>query len=254
MEELNIIQRLIIWAFPVLTAITLHEVAHGWVALRLGDTTAKAQGRLSLNPLRHIDPVGTVLVPLALFLLSGFVLGWAKPVPVNYHRLHHPKRDMALVALAGPAANMVMALAWALLLLAGAFLWANGLTWLGTPLYYMGQAGILINIILAVLNMLPVAAVGWLACAERSATERFRRIDGADRAIRTCHFVIVAYQRCAELDSRPTGVLVASSNFHYLGVLRGFREYRQTPERSVGYAAHRAHAPGPLPWRVEELG
>ena len=156
MEELNTIQRLVIWAFPVLTAITLHEVAHGWVALRFGDTTAKDQGRLSLNPLRHIDPVGTVLVPLALFFLSGFVLGWAKPVPVNFRRLHHPKRDMALVALAGPAANIGMALAWALLLLAGAYLWAYGLSWLGTPLFYMGQAGILINIILAVLNMLPL--------------------------------------------------------------------------------------------------
>jgi Zn-dependent protease len=155
MEELNTIQRLIIWVLPVLSAITLHEVAHGRVALRLGDTTAKTQGRLSLNPLRHVDPVGTVLVPAVLFFLSGFIFGWAKPVPVDYRRLRHPKRDMALVALAGPGANLVMAIGWALIMSLGVAL-APAAPWVGMPLYYMGQAGILINIIIGVLNMLPI--------------------------------------------------------------------------------------------------
>jgi len=155
MEELNTIQRLIIWVLPVLSAITLHEVAHGRVALRLGDTTAKTQGRLSLNPLRHVDPVGTVLVPAVLFFLSGFIFGWAKPVPVDYRRLRHPKRDMALVALAGPGANLAMAIGWALIMSLGVAL-APAAPWIGMPLYYMGQAGILINIIIGVLNMLPI--------------------------------------------------------------------------------------------------
>jgi len=155
MEELNTIQRLIIWVLPVLSAITLHEVAHGRVALRLGDTTAKTQGRLSLNPLRHVDPVGTVLVPAVLFFLSGFIFGWAKPVPVDYRRLRHPKRDMALVALAGPGANLVMAIGWALIMSLGVA-FAPAAPWVGMPLYYMGQAGILINIIIGVLNMLPI--------------------------------------------------------------------------------------------------
>ncbi|MCO5761352.1 MAG: site-2 protease family protein, partial [Chromatiaceae bacterium] len=119
MIELNTIQLLIVMAPPLLLAITLHEVAHGWMALRCGDTTAKAQGRLSLNPLRHIDPIGTVLVPALLAVFGGFIFGWAKPVPVNYHRLRQPKRDRALVALAGPGANLVMALGWALAAVAG---------------------------------------------------------------------------------------------------------------------------------------
>lgn len=155
MEELNTIQRLIIWIPPVLFAITLHEVAHGWVALGLGDSTAKRLGRLSLNPLRHVDPIGTVLVPAALFFFSGFIFGWARPVPINFHQLNHPKRDMALVALAGPLANIAMAIGWALLMIVGAALWSQQ-PWLGMPLYYMGHAGIFINIILAVLNMLPI--------------------------------------------------------------------------------------------------
>jgi Zn-dependent protease len=109
MEELSTLQKVVVWALPVLLAITLHEVAHGWVALRLGDRTAYALGRLSLNPLRHVDPVGTLVVPgLLLVLQTGFVFGWAKPVPVNYLNLHHPKRDMALVAAAGPTANLGM--------------------------------------------------------------------------------------------------------------------------------------------------
>lgn len=155
MEELNTLQNLIIWILPVLSAITLHEVAHGWAALRFGDTTAWAQGRLSLNPLRHVDPVGTVLVPAVLFFLGGFIFGWAKPVPVNYYRLQHPKRDMAFVALAGPGANLVMALGWALLMTIGIALGSFSPV-LGRPLFYMGSAGITINVVIGVLNLLPV--------------------------------------------------------------------------------------------------
>ena len=155
MIELNTIQLLIVMAPPLLLAITLHEVAHGWIALRCGDTTAKAQGRLSLNPLRHIDPVGTVLVPALLAVFGGFIFGWAKPVPVNYHRLRQPKRDMALVALAGPGANLVMALGWALAAVAGHGL-QTALPWLGEPLMAMGVAGLDVNLMLGVLNLVPI--------------------------------------------------------------------------------------------------
>lgn len=155
MDQLNLIQTLIISAPPILLAITLHEVAHGWMALRCGDPTAQLEGRLSLNPLRHVDPVGTLLVPAVLFFLGGFIFGWAKPVPVNYYRLRHPKQDMAKVAFAGPGANLVMAIGWALVLLLSKiiYLW---FPWLGIPLYLMAHAGIQINIVIGVLNMLPV--------------------------------------------------------------------------------------------------
>jgi len=155
MDEFNTIQRFIIWTPPILLAITLHEVAHGWVALQFGDTTARDQQRLSLNPLNHIDPVGTVLVPALLFFLGGFIFGWAKPVPVNFRRLRRPKRDMALVALAGPGANLAMAIVWAWVMVLGKNLYL-GLPWLGIPLYAMGHAGITINVVIGVLNMLPV--------------------------------------------------------------------------------------------------
>ena len=155
MQELNTIQLLIVLAPPLLLAITLHEVAHGRMALHFGDATAKAQGRLSLNPLRHIDPIGTVLVPALLAIFGGFIFGWAKPVPVNYHRLRQPKRDMALVALAGPGANLVMAIGWALVMTIGYHLQA-GLPWLGEPLLMMGVAGTDVNIMLGVLNLVPI--------------------------------------------------------------------------------------------------
>lgn len=162
MQELNLIQELIIAAPPILLAITLHEVAHGRVALRLGDPTARDLGRLSLNPLKHVDPVGTVAVPLIMFFASkmllggGLLFGWAKPVPVDFRRLRHPRRDMALVALAGPLCNLAMAMGWALV-----FKWAapsmeGGGGYFATPLLYMSAVGVTINLILAVLNMLPV--------------------------------------------------------------------------------------------------
>ena len=155
MQELNDIQFLVVMAPPLLLAITLHEVAHGWMALRCGDTTAQAQGRLSLNPLRHVDPVGTVLIPALLAVFGGFIFGWAKPVPVNYHRLRQPKRDMALVALAGPSANLVMALGWALLASLGHQVQAS-LPWLGKPLLAMGVVGVDVNVMLGVLNLVPI--------------------------------------------------------------------------------------------------
>lgn len=155
MLELNMLQRIAVWALPVLFAITVHEVAHGWVAKRLGDPTAMMMGRLTLNPLKHIDPVGTVLIPGILLLIGGFVFGWAKPVPVTWENLRHPKRDMAIVAAAGPVANLVMALLWAAVMKVGV-LSSGALDWIAVPLIYMGGAGITINIVLMVLNLLPL--------------------------------------------------------------------------------------------------
>ncbi len=153
MEELTLAQKIAVWVLPILFAITLHEVAHGWLAWLLGDGTAKRLGRLSLNPLRHVDPVGTVAVPLVMMLLGGFIFGWAKPVPVDFERLRNPKRDMALVALAGPGANLLMALIWALLARFGVWLeWS----YVSVPLIYMAVAGIFFNLILMILNLLPV--------------------------------------------------------------------------------------------------
>jgi Zn-dependent protease len=152
---LNTIQQLVVVILPVLFAITVHEAAHGWVAKQLGDRTAEMLGRVSLNPLKHIDPVGTVLVPLLMFLLTSFVFGWAKPVPITWRNLRNPRRDMALVALAGPGANLLMALLWGLTVKIGLALWQTS-EWIAMPLIYMGAAGVLINVILMVLNLLPI--------------------------------------------------------------------------------------------------
>jgi Zn-dependent protease len=149
------IQLLAVAALPLLFAITLHEVAHGRAAKRLGDDTAARLGRLSPNPLRHIDPIGTLVVPALMLILVGFILGWAKPVPVDFRALRNPRRDMALVALAGPLANLLMALIWALLLKLGLLL-GPGLPWVGVPLSYMAAIGIWLNLILMVLNLLPI--------------------------------------------------------------------------------------------------
>lgn len=155
MNTLNQIQLLAILALPVIFAITVHEAAHGWVANRLGDRTALMLGRVTFNPLRHIDPVGTVLVPAISFMLAGLLFGWAKPVPVNARNLRHPRRDMALVALAGPGINLVMAFLWGLLIQGGVLL--LGLSeWVAVPLIYMGAAGVLINVFLMVLNLVPL--------------------------------------------------------------------------------------------------
>ena len=152
---MSTLQLLSVWALPLLFAITLHEVAHGWTARHFGDMTAAQLGRLSLNPIKHIDPIGTILVPAILLFLGGFVFGWAKPVPVNMFHLHNPKRDMAIVAAAGPVANLVMALVWALIAKLGMSMYGE-LDWVALPLLYMGQAGIAINLILMLLNLLPL--------------------------------------------------------------------------------------------------
>jgi Zn-dependent protease len=153
-SELSTLQLLTVAILPTLFAIVVHEVSHGWVALRLGDTTAYAAGRLTLNPLKHIDPIGTILVPAILILTVGFAFGWAKPVPINWKNLHHPKRDIALVAAAGPGANLLMAIIWALLVKIGTLLPHD--LFLSTPLIYMGMFGILINTVLLVLNLVPI--------------------------------------------------------------------------------------------------
>lgn len=155
MLEFSLIQKVIIWAIPVLFAITVHEVAHGWVALKLGDRTAQMMGRLTLNPLKHIDPIGTILIPGILLVLGGFVFGWAKPVPVSFQNLNKPKTDMAWVALAGPMANLIMALIWAAVAKLGFTLVQSNIL-MGEPMMYMGIAGILINAMLMMLNLLPL--------------------------------------------------------------------------------------------------
>ena len=154
--NLPLSQLIAVSILPILFAITVHEVAHGWVAMRLGDPTAQRLGRLTLNPLKHIDPVGTVLVPaLLLILKTGFVFGWAKPVPVTWENLRNPKRDMVLVAVAGPGANLLMAFLWGVIAKIGTLLPA-GAQWAAEPMQYMGVIGILINALLMVFNLLPL--------------------------------------------------------------------------------------------------
>jgi Zn-dependent protease len=148
-----LVQTVAIYALPVLFAITLHEAAHGYVARHFGDLTAHAQGRISLNPLRHIDLVGTIVVPLVFLSLTHFLFGWAKPVPVNYSALRNPRRDMAFVAAAGPVANLVMALAWAIILKVVVLLPAGGFS---VPLMLMAQAGIGVNLIFMFVNLIPI--------------------------------------------------------------------------------------------------
>ncbi len=150
------IQKIAVLALPVLLAITVHEAAHGWMAKRLGDTTAFLLGRVTLNPLRHIDLVGTVLVPILMLLTTNFLFGWAKPVPVDWSKLRNPRRDMALVAVAGPMANLLMCLGWAGAIRLGIYLGDQGFAWFALPLVYMGSAGVLINAILMVLNLVPI--------------------------------------------------------------------------------------------------
>ncbi len=156
MNDFSMMQTVAIWTLPVLFAITVHEVAHGWVAKQRGDKTAMMMGRLTLNPTKHIDPVGTVLLPLLLVVMqTGFVFGWAKPVPVTTQNLNNPKQDMVWVALAGPASNGVMALLWLGIMMIGALL-LHTFPWAAEPMIYMGQAGVLINVVLMVLNLIPL--------------------------------------------------------------------------------------------------
>jgi Zn-dependent protease len=152
----QILQTLSIALIPGILAITLHEVAHGWVAKQLGDPTAYMLGRLTLNPLKHVDPLGTVVVPIAMLVLSGGAMsfGWAKPVPVAFRNLRHPKRDMVLVAAAGPISNFLMATFWALLAAALSFSGSESTAtqWLFNNCVF----GMQINVILAVFNLLPI--------------------------------------------------------------------------------------------------
>jgi Zn-dependent protease len=159
MEISSLLQTLAIYALPVLFAITLHEAAHGYVARHFGDMTAHAQGRISLNPIRHVDLVGTIIVPIVILVTSkllgssGLLFGWAKPVPVNYSALRHPKQNMLWVAAAGPLSNLLMALGWALLLKTADILPPSDYT---RPLQLMGFAGMEVNIVLMLLNLLPI--------------------------------------------------------------------------------------------------
>lgn len=153
MQAEQLIQTIAIAAIPVLFAITLHEAAHGYVARHFGDMTAYNQGRISLNPIRHIDPVGTIFLPLLTLWMGGILFGWARPVPVNFSALRRPKQDMLWVASAGPVANLCMALFWALLARLALTLHGN---YFAEPLLQMAQIGIKINVVLMVLNLLPL--------------------------------------------------------------------------------------------------
>jgi Zn-dependent protease len=153
MEINQFIQTVAIGAIPVLFAITLHEAAHGYVARHFGDMTAEKAGRISLNPLHHIDPVGTILLPLLTFALGGILFGWAKPVPVNFAALRNPKKDMLWVAIAGPASNLAMALGWTFLYKAGLMFPES---YFADPLLSMAKIGMEINVVLMVLNLLPL--------------------------------------------------------------------------------------------------
>ena len=163
MEELTTIQKIVIMAPPLVFAIVLHEVAHGWVADRLGDHTARDRGRLTLNPISHIDLFGTIIMPLLLFLVTNgqMVFGYAKPVPINPYNFRDPKKGMALSSLAGPGINVLMALAFAILLrvvlpgLASVMPKENW-NWFALPLAHMFVYGVIINVVLAVLNMIPI--------------------------------------------------------------------------------------------------
>jgi Zn-dependent protease len=151
--DITLIQKIAIYALPVIFAITVHEAAHGYAALKFGDTTAQQQGRITLNPLKHIDPIGTLLVPGLALLLGGILFGWAKPVPVDFRRLRNPRQDMVWVAAAGPGANLLMAVFWVLIL---KFAISIDLGAYNLPLRMMAEGGILINAVLMVLNLLPL--------------------------------------------------------------------------------------------------
>ncbi|MGH6612062.1 MAG: site-2 protease family protein [Burkholderiaceae bacterium] len=147
----NVMQTIAVYAIPVLFAITVHEASHGYVARMFGDNTAYVLGRVTLNPIKHIDPIGTIVLPLGMALFTPFIFGWAKPVPVDWNSLRHPKRDMIWVAAAGPGVNLVMAILWAILF--------SLLTMFGVQerfFYEVAQAGVSVNLVIMALNLLPI--------------------------------------------------------------------------------------------------
>jgi Zn-dependent protease len=148
LTSLNGMQRIAVTAIPMIFAITVHEAAHGYVARHFGDMTADKMGRISLNPIKHIDLIGTVLVPSITMFFGGIFFGWAKPVPVDFSKLHHPKRDMLWVAAAGPGANLMMLIIWGLVIK----FFGENLPFIAL----MGAAGILTNTVLMVLNLIPL--------------------------------------------------------------------------------------------------
>lgn len=157
----SLIQLICIAAIPLVFAITLHEAAHGWMASKLGDQTARIMGRVSINPLRHIDPFGTVILPLLMLTFGGFIFGWAKPVPIAWQHLRNPRRDMALVGAAGPAANLLMAILWAIIAKASHLIFMNPsshelLRSTALFIHLSSRFGIMINCVLLVINLIPI--------------------------------------------------------------------------------------------------
>ncbi len=149
------IQKIAVWILPVLLAVSLHEAAHAWMANKKGDSTAKSLGRLTFNPFKHIDPIGTIVVPAVMIFTTGFAFGWAKPVPIDVRNLHNPKKDMMWVALAGPMSNFIMAFLWAVFLNLSVF-FIDSRSTISMFFLLMPIAGITINVILGVLNLLPI--------------------------------------------------------------------------------------------------
>ena len=151
---MDIVLKILIFAIPILSAITLHEAAHGWVALKLGDPTAQKLGRITANPIKHIDPIGTILIPIVMVLATGYAFGYAKPVPVDVRNFEHPQKDMALVALAGPASNFFMAIIWAFVMMLAVKAVPAGM--FAGVLRAMAEVGVIINVIIMVINLLPM--------------------------------------------------------------------------------------------------
>jgi len=152
LSALGTVQKIAVSALPIIFAITVHEAAHGYVAKYFGDMTAYQQGRITLNPIKHIDPVGTIVIPAITLVLGGILFGWAKPVPVDFSRLRQPKKDMLWVAAAGPASNLLMIVIWALIIKFSVLLPSD----FTLPLAFMGAVGVMINTVLMVLNLLPL--------------------------------------------------------------------------------------------------
>lgn len=177
----HIVQTISVIIVPLIFAVTVHEAAHGWVANKLGDPTAKQLGRLTFNPIPHIDPVMTILVPIAMFVTSGFLFGGAKPVPVNTRNFKHPRRDMAIVAVAGPLSNLLMAILWALIFkmaLTMSVQWEQ----MALPILLTAKYGILINLILMVLNLLPLPPLdGSRVLAWLSPSSIAQKLDQVER-------------------------------------------------------------------------